>query len=75
MPQRIRRADGAAFQAIQIRLDDLLTGELAVEDNGKTVWSRSLASGPERRIAVPLVALPVRPEGRLRIVLRGKQGR
>ena len=74
MPQRIATGEVMAFPAIQIRLDDWLTGELAVEDNGKTVWRRKLTSGPERRIAVPLAALPTQPEGKLRIVVRNGRG-
>jgi thioredoxin reductase len=67
MPQRIAAA-GRAFEAIQLRLDRPVRGELRVECDGRPVWSRRLTSGPERRILVPLKALPA-PAEHLRILV------
>jgi thioredoxin reductase len=72
MPQRIAAAgptfEAMAFEAIQLRLDRPVRGELRVEADGRPVWSRRLSSGPERRILVPLKALPA-PTERLRILV------
>jgi thioredoxin reductase len=72
MPQRLARAEKPAFDAVQVRLDQWLDGELAVEQDGRTLWKRRLASGPERRISIPVDALPVGQAGTLRIVARNK---
>jgi len=69
MPQRLSPQGKSAFPNVQVRLADWIDGELAVEQDGRTIWSHRINSGPERRIAVPIDALKGH-QGTLRIVAR-----
>jgi thioredoxin reductase len=69
MPQRLSSGGQSAFKSVQLRLTDWIDGELALEQDGRTVWSRRLVSGPERRISVPVETL-TRLQGTVRMVAR-----
>ncbi|WP_449220043.1 NAD(P)/FAD-dependent oxidoreductase [Tistrella mobilis] len=43
---------------IQFRVDSPVAGRLVLTDDGREIWSRRLRSRPERRILVPIDALP-----------------
>jgi len=73
MPQRLSRGGNPAFPEIQVRLADWIDGELTVEQAGRTIWRRSLRSGPERRVSIPVQALQGHV-GTLRIVARNRGG-
>lgn len=70
MPQRLAAASDPAFDVIQVRLDDWVKGELVVEREGKVIWRRRLQSGPERRVSIPVRALPADAGRPLRVVAR-----
>lgn len=72
MPQRLAPAQKPAFESIEVRLDQWLDGELAVEQDGRVLWKKRLVSGPERRISIPADALPQGQAGTLRIVARNQ---
>ncbi len=74
MPQRLSTHAKPAFRNVQVRLNDWIDGELAVEQDGRTIWSRRINSGPERRVLVPVEALAGH-RGSLRIVARNIGGR
>lgn len=67
VPQRISLSSPSAFRSLQIRVNDWITGELAIERNGQVIWKRGISSGPERRILVPLEELDLKDAGTLRI--------
>ncbi len=63
MPQEIDRAAlPRALPDLQLRLNERLKGTLAVAAGGIVLWSRAIASGPERRILVPLERLAIPPD-------------
>ncbi|HEV7254720.1 MAG TPA: FAD-dependent oxidoreductase [Mesorhizobium sp.] len=77
LPQRIvPQADlDAPHRAFQLRLLRKARGRLAlVSDNGAALWSKPLSSLPERRILVPIAAVPANAQGPLAFVLR-EEGR
>lgn len=62
VPQRLSRdGEPSAFASLQVRLAKPVRGELRVEAGGRTLWSRRIGSGPERRVAIPIAALRVPP--------------
>lgn len=67
VPQRVSVSPSPAFDRLQVRLDDWINGELVIEQDGKVIWKRRLASGPERRILVPLKELNINDTGTLRV--------
>jgi len=74
MPQRLSSSKVSAFKTLQIRLDDWVDGELALEQDGRAFWSRRINSGPERRVSIPIEALAGR-RGDVRVVVRGRGDR
>ena len=67
MPQEIdvKEIDRAtlprALPALQLRLSRRLKGTLALTAGDTVLWSRSISSGPERRVLVPLEHLVIPP--------------
>lgn len=49
---------------IQFRVDSRVAGRLVLTDDGREIWSQRLRSRPERRILVPIDALPAVRSGR-----------
>ena len=49
---------------LQFRVDSRVAGRLVLTDDGREIWSQRLRSRPERRILVPIDALPVVRSGR-----------
>lgn len=71
VPQRLALPnDGSGLAHAQIRLTRAARGMLTLRANGRELWSRRLASLPERRILVPLAPLAgVLPGEDIRIAL------
>lgn len=58
LPQHLSTAClGAHMPNLQLRLNRPARGRLVISADGKTIWSRSINSVPERRILVPIAPL------------------
>lgn len=65
VPQRLSpRSTAGAFQKLQVRLFRPVSGMLQVAADGRVLWSRRVASGPERRLGIPLAALRLPDDAR-----------
>ncbi len=65
VPQRLSpRSTAGAFQKLQVRLFRPVSGMLQVAADGRVLWSRRIASGPERRLGIPLAALRLPDDAR-----------
>jgi len=60
VPQRLRPGAAGGLAAVQLRLDRAGAGRLVVRHAGRDIYARTLRSGPERRILIPLAHLPLR---------------
>ncbi|MBP0579522.1 FAD-dependent oxidoreductase [Labrys sp. LIt4] len=50
-----------ALPELQLRLSERLRGTLTLSAGGAVLWSRAIASGPERRILIPTARLAIPP--------------
>lgn len=58
MPQRIAPGPQAvAHEALQLRVERPVRGRLALQSEGRVLWSRPIALRPERRYLVPLAVI------------------
>jgi thioredoxin reductase len=61
-PKEIGRADlPRALPELQLRLSERLRGTLTLSAGDSMLWSRTIASGPERRILIPTARLAIPP--------------
>ena len=61
-PKEIGRADlPRALPELQLRLSERLRGTLSLSAGDSMLWSRTIASGPERRILIPTARLAIPP--------------
>lgn len=70
VPQRIVPSrEAPALAAVQLRVSRPVRGELTVRHAGRTLYARSISALPERRILLPLWALPRGATGTAEIAL------
>ena len=71
IPQRLSHSDGFTMDYLQVRLARAVKGRLCARADGREIWSRHIASRPERRLLVPLAALlPHRGASSIEITLQ-----
>ncbi len=65
VPQRLAYASRSPFSVkrLQLRVTRPVKGRLILTVDGAEIWSKALSALPERRIMLPVSALPVGPEG------------
>lgn len=71
VPQRIvpPGAGGLAGERLQLRVTRPVRGRLTMSMDGAEVWSKPIRALPERRVLVPVSALPQEGQGRVEITV------